>query len=108
MNPNSAYELVPIMKDIDYGPKMNTMPNTTGPVASKGMSPPIFALWCVESTTTGTIKLHPLGNELPVSIPCNAFKVGVVYYIYLKKLLDDNEGKVKFIGYKYKECPIQY
>lgn len=110
MTPNSAYELVQIEKDVDYSPKMNNEPvtNNNGPVVSKGMTPPIFALWCVESCNTGTVKIHPIGNQNPIEIPCNAFKAGVVYYIYLKKLVDDCEGKVKFVGYKYRENPIQY
>ncbi len=109
MTPNSAYELVEIKKDLDYSPKMNHLPTVpNGPVVSKGMSPPIFALWCVASCSTGSIKIQPLGNENPIEIPCNALKPGVVYYIYLKKILDDCEGQVKFIGYKYKEAPIQY
>jgi len=110
MTPNSAYELVNIEKDVDYSPKMNHQPGSVhnGPVVAKGINPPIFALWCVESCNTGTVSIHALGNENPTEIPCNAFKAGVVYYIYLKKLLNDNDGKVKFVGYKYKEAPIQY
>lgn len=110
MTPNSAYELVDIEKNVDYSPKINNQPTSTndGPVVSKGMTPPVFALWCVESCNTGTVSIHPLGNENPIEVPCNAFKPGVVYYIYLKKLLNDNDGKVKFIGYRYKDNPMTY
>lgn len=106
MTPNSAYELVEIVKDTDYAPRMTHMSETS--VVSKGLTPPIFALWCVSSCQEGFIEILPLGNENPISIPCNAIKPGVVYYIYLKKLLSDNMGQVKFIGYRYKDAPIQY
>lgn len=107
MTTNSAYELVEIEANKDYAPKAVGAPYVgSGPVVNKGMTPPIFALWCVKSTNTGNIVIQPLGNENPVTIPCSAMKEGVVYYIYLKKLLDDNNGAVKFMGYKYKDYPI--
>lgn len=117
MTPNSCYELVPIVQGTDYSPAPITGPFTdpnTGavvspaPTVSAGVTAPIFALLCTASTGSGNVKIRALGNGSDITIPCAAFVEGVVYYIYLKKLVDDNSGAVKFVGYRYGNNPLVF
>lgn len=114
MTPNSAYELVPIVKGTDYSPQAITEafvdPNTGAPVSpaptvSAGNTAPIFAMLCTASGA-GSVVIRALGNDSDITIPGVAFVEGVVYYIYLKKLVDDNSGAFKFVGYRYKQTPL--
>lgn len=108
MNPNSAYELIEIQEGVDYSPseQFTNYGGPGGPSVSAGMSSPVFALFCIESSGVGNIKIRSLGNDSDITIPAAAFKQGVVYYMYLKELVDDNGGAVKFVGYKYKTYPM--
>lgn len=115
MNPNSAHELVVITQGTDYTPteqfvnhnNPNSGPTSPpGPLVSNGLNSPVFALLCTSSTGAGNIKLRALGNNSDITIPAAAFKQGVVYYLYLKKLVDDGGGAVTFVGYKYKQYPM--
>jgi hypothetical protein len=107
MMPNSAYTLEAIVLEQDYTPqqKFRTM-GVGGPSVKDGIEGPIYAVLITESATTGSITLECLGNEEPVTIPCNALKVGVVYNIYLKKLITDNGGAVKMMGFRYSTHPL--
>lgn len=115
MVPNSGYELVNIVAGTDYSPAARTTdyvdPNTgvaESPSISvdNGVTPPIFALLCTANSGGGTVVMQALGNDDNVSIPGNAFVVGQVYYIYLKKLL--NAGGVSFVGYRYAQMPLVF
>ena len=63
---------------------------------------------CTKSTGTGVVVLKALGNDVDVNIPTETFKVGVVYYIYLKELIDDDGNGVEFIGYQYQSHPFAF
>jgi len=98
MTPNSAYTLVPIQKGTDYTP-------TELPAGKGRMTGPIFAVLCTRSTGTGTCKISALGNPVPVEVPSQSFRQGVVYYIYLRQLVDDDGGNLSFLGYQYAQHP---
>lgn len=107
MTPNSAYELVSIVEGTDYTPQPRT--KMVGSVTvNDGLQPPIYALLCTKGGTSGNIQLQLLGMNAPISIPSTTFKQGVTYYMYLKKLVDDNSGDVAFVGYKYSAHPLVY
>lgn len=109
MQPNSGYALIPIVKETDYTPMDITRSHgNTDIQIYAGKSNPIFALWCIESTDVGVVKIMSLGNDMPVTVPAGAFRQGVVYYMYLKQLVEDAGGKVKFIGYQYATHPSIY
>ena len=114
MVPNSAYKLVPIVAGTNYAPAATTedfvdpnlgLQSPAGATVAGPMSPPIFALFCTYSSGVGNVVLQALGNDDNVVIPASAFKEGVVYYIYLKKLLS---GDVTFVGYQYAQMPLVY
>ena len=117
MTPNSAYKLVRILPNVDYSPatiyirhgKISPdLENTeadTRPKIYGGKGPPIFAVLCTKSTGSGFCKIQLLGNDEPVELPSQAFRQGVVYYMYFKKLIDDDGGNLKFVGYQYQEHP---
>lgn len=109
MTPNSAYKIVPIVRGHDYCPK----PAKGDAFASS--DPVVYALLCVGNTCTdpaATVSIQTVGGaidgEAEVRIPAAAFKVGVVYSIYLARLMDDCNGAVSFIGYQYKVCPLTF
>lgn len=105
MNPNSAYELIEIVVGTDYSP--TTIFETVGTAnVPKGLSAPVYALLCTKGGTTGDVQIKTLGMDEPIDIPAATFKQGVVYYMYLKELVDDNGGDVKFVGFKYKSYPM--
>lgn len=105
MNPNSAYELIEIEVGTDYSP--TTIFETVGTTnVPKGLSAPVYALLCTKSGTSGNVQIKTLGMDEPIDIPAATFKQGVVYYMYLKELVDDNSGDVKFVGFKYKSHPM--
>lgn len=105
MNPNSAYELIEIEEGVDYSPVtiFETVGSTSVP---KGSSAPVYALLCTKGGTAGNISIKTLGMDDPIEIPSQTFKQGVVYYMYLKELVDDNGEDVKFVGFKYKNHPL--
>jgi hypothetical protein len=115
MLPNSGYELVPIVPGVDYSPAAQTtdfvdpnsgLPNSPAHMVANGVSAPIFALLCTKSSGAGSIVIQALGNTSGgVTILSTAFVAGQVYYIYLKKLLNDNSGAVAFVGYRYAQMP---
>jgi hypothetical protein len=107
MTPNSAYKIVNVEKGKDYAPK----PATGNSFASS--DPVIFSLLCVANEgADGDVVIHSVGNyidgEPAVRIPAQAFKPGVHYPVYLAKLVDDCAGKVRFVGYQYKVCPLTF
>lgn len=104
MTPNSAYSLVPIVEGVDYtpGPVNEIIGAAT---IEKGRMPPIYGLLCTKGGTSGNISLMLLGMTDPILIPATTFKQGVVYYFYLKELVDDNSGDVTFVGMKYNNSP---
>lgn len=107
MTPNSAYSLVEIVEGQDYTPGPVT--SMVGPVSVQtGLEPPIYALLCTKGGTSGNIQIQLLGMDSPITIPSTTFKQGVVYYMYLKKLVDDNSGDVTFVGLKYANSPAVY
>lgn len=107
MTPNSAYSLVDIVKGVDYtpGPVTETIGAAT---IEKGRQPPIYGLLCTKGGTTGNIQLTLLGMDTPITIPSATFKQGVVYYFYLKELVDDDGGDVTFVGMKYNNHPMVF
>lgn len=94
MLPNSAYAIVPIVKGTDYSVLNN----------------PIYALLCIKSSGVAPVTIQALGNPDTspegVIMTADVFKVGVVYYIYLKRLIDDASGTVAFVGYQYPSRPM--
>jgi hypothetical protein len=107
MTPNSAYSLVNIVEGVDYTQAPTT--SMVGPVSVQtGLEPPIYALLCTKGGTSGNIEIQLLGMGSPISIPATTFKQGVVYYMYLKKLVDDNSGDVTFVGFRYANSPAVY
>lgn len=90
MTPNSAYELVPIVLNHDYSVEQN----------------PIYALLCTKSSGVAPVAMRALGNNSDVTFTADVFKVGVVYYIYLKTLTLDGGGTVEFVGYRYANRPM--
>jgi hypothetical protein len=90
MTPNSGYELVPIVMGYDYSTDNN----------------PIYALLCTKSSGTAPITIQAPGNATPITINADTFKVGVVYYFYLKMLVDDASATVAFVGYRYPSRPM--
>lgn len=107
MTPNSAYSLVPILQGVDYTPTpiYETIGSTN---VEKGKTPPIFALLCTKGGTSGNIQIRLLGDSSAVTIPSMTFKQGVVYYMYLAELVNDNGGDVTFVGYKYSAHPLVF
>ncbi len=112
MNPNSAYSLVPIVEGTDYTPTAQTTthddPNLgptspPGPTVANGYNPPIYAIFCT-ATTIAPAQVELLGDVSPITFPTGAFVKGVVYYMYLKKLVADGGGS--FIGMKYNTYPF--
>lgn len=116
MMPNSGYELVKIVKGTDYSPAARTAdfvdPNlgALSPTytVSDGYTPPIFALLCTKSTGSGNCEIEALGNDGAVIFPSNAFVKGNVYYIYLKRLIDDDFGGLQFVGFRYANMPLTW
>lgn len=107
MNPNSAYKIINIEVGKDYCPT----PAKGDSFASS--DPVIFSLLCVANDgATGNVEILTIGssldNENSIQIPAQAFKPGVHYPIYLAKLINDCGGKVKFVGYQYKVCPLTF
>lgn len=111
MSPNSAYKLVPITDGVDYSPIPQTIavldPNTgvpTGKNAQNGMTPPIYALLCIASNgNTTTIQIQAFGDSTPTTFYTKAFVPGVVYYMYVAKVIGTNAA---FIGYQYQTTPL--
>ena len=112
MNPNSAYSLVPIVVGSDYTPTeqftTHNDPNLgptspPGPTVSNGLNSPVYALFCT-TTTTGPTDIQLLGDATPITFPTGSFKQGVVYYLYLKKLVAAGGGT--FIGLRYNSYPF--
>jgi len=104
MTPNSAYSLVDIVQGVDYTPgPVNEIIGTA--TIEKGRQPPIYGLLCTKGGTAGDIQIQLLGMDAPITIPATTFKQGVIYYFYLKILVDDNAGDVKFVGMKYNNHP---
>jgi len=112
MNPNSAYSQIAIAVGTDYTPTQQTTthvdPNLgptspPGPTVAAGLNSPVFALFCTV-TSTGTTQVQLLGDAAAVSYPAGSFKQGVVYYMYLKKLVAD--GGASFIGFRYQQYPF--
>jgi len=112
MTPNSAYSLIPIVVGTDYSPVQqytthvdpNVGPTSPpGPTVENGLNSPVYALFCT-TTTTGTTQIQLLGDAAPISFPAGSFKQGVVYYMYLKKIVADGGGT--FVGYKYTTHPF--
>ncbi len=115
MNPNSCYKMINVVEGTDYTPTeqftTHVDPNLgetspAGPTVSAGLNSPIFALLCTASTGSGNVEIQALGNDTPVVFPSNAFIKGVVYYIYLKKLVSDDGGAVSFVGFQYNAYPF--
>ena len=104
MQPNSAYSLVPIVKGTDYSPTSATI-NKDGYQVNAGLTAPIYALLCVKSTGAGSVQIQALGDTAPITFTADVFKVGVIYPIYIKKLVDDAGGSVGFVGFKYSAHP---
>jgi hypothetical protein len=107
MTPNSAYKIVAIETGKDYCPK----PAKGDSFASS--DPVIFSLLCVGNDgASGDVEILTVGNSLdgenPVRIPALAFKPGVHYPVYLAKLVSDCDGKIRFVGYQYKVCPLTF
>lgn len=94
MLPNSAYTLEPIVVGQNYSQDAK----------------PIYALLCTKSAGAGNVKMQARGNTAQstgdITIPSVAFVVGVVYYIYLSVLTDDDSGNVKFVGFRYPAMPV--
>ncbi len=117
MNPNSAYKLVKIVAGVDYSPtttyirhgsidpELAETEHDKRPKIYGGKTPPIFALLCTQSTGTGYCKIQLIGNDTPVEMPSQSFRQGVVYHMYLKTLVDDDDKNLKFVGFQYKEPP---
>lgn len=112
MTPNSAYSMIPIVVGTDYTPTQqftthvdpNVGPTSPpGPTVSNGLNSPVYALFCT-TTTTGPAQIELLGDSSPITIPAGAFVKGVVYYMYLKKLVADGSGT--FIGLRYQQHPF--
>ena len=103
MTPNSAYELVEIAEGVDYTPAEIKDGSVT-----VGIEPPIYALLCTKGGTSGDVEIKLLGNSSAITIPATTFKQGVVYYMYLKELVDDNSADVKFVGFRYNNHPMVY
>ena len=106
MNPNSAYKLITIEKGIDYAPENVYIKH--GAVKADvygGKTPPIFAVLCTKSTGDGYCKIKLLGDEHPVEMLSQSFRQGVVYYIYIKELVEDDGGNLKFVGFQYPKSP---
>ena len=112
MTPNSAYTLVPIVVGTNYAPAAqqtnfvdpNSGPSSPpGPLVDNGVTPPIYAMFCTVQGA-GTVQIKAIGNSVAISIPAAAFKVGVVYYIYLGTLVAD--GGCTFVGYQYAHNPL--
>ena len=112
MTPNSAYSMIPIVVGTDYTPTEqftthddpNIGPTSPpGPTVSNGLNSPVYALFCTQ-TTTAPVQIQLLGDSSPITITTGAFKQGVVYYMYLQKLVDDGGGI--FIGLKYQQYPF--
>ena len=111
MSPNSAYKLIPIVDGVDYSPAPQTMPeldpNTglaTGKTVKNGWSAPIYALLCTASNgNTTTIQIQALGDGSPTTFYSKAFVPGVVYYMYVSKVIGTNAS---FIGYQYQSAPL--
>lgn len=107
MTPNSAYSLIDIVVGVDYTPgPINETIGTA--IIEKGRQPPIYGLLCTKGGTAGNIELKLLGMTDPISIPAATFKQGVIYYFYLKELVSDNGGDVKFVGVKYNNFPLVF
>ena len=104
MTPNSAYSLVEIVEGTDYTPAPK-MGDVGGNAVEIGVEPPIYGLLCTKSGTAGNIELKLLGMANSILIPSATFKQGVIYYFYLKELVDDNSGDVTFVGMKYNNSP---
>jgi hypothetical protein len=116
MMPNSAHQLVNIVVGTDYTPVSTTV-TVTGPptpIVPSGhvtvpgpLTSPVFALFCTVANTGNTI-IRAIGAKddgtEDITFPAGSFKQGVVYYIYLKKLVADGGGA--FIGYKYSTTPV--
>jgi len=90
MLPNSAFKLEPIVTGTDYSQDAK----------------PIYALLCTKSAGAGNIIMKARGNDTGVTMPSDAFVVGVIYYIYLGELVDDDSGNVEFIGFRYHAMPM--
>ncbi len=112
MNPNSGYSQVAIVVGTDYTPTEqftnHVDPNVgvtspPGPSVSAGLNSPVYALFCTV-TTTGPCQVQLLGDSAPVTYPTGSFKQGVVYYMYLAKLVADGGGS--FIGFRYQQYPF--
>lgn len=105
MTPNSAYSLIDIVEGVDYTPVPIIEVIGTANI-EKGRTPPIYGLLCTKGGTAGNIQIQLLGMSAPISIPSTTFKQGVVYYLYLAILVDDNSGDVTFVGMKYNNSPM--
>lgn len=112
MNPNSAYSQVAIVVGTDYSPvtqyTTHVDPNVgptspPGPTVANGLNSPVFALFCTVTSTSAT-QVQLLGDAAAVTYPSGSFKQGVVYYMYLKKLVAD--GGASFIGFRYNSYPM--
>ena len=113
MTPNSAYKFVPIVSNTDYTPTAITVenkdPNTgagTGIFVKNGYTPPIYALLCTDSTGDATtITIQALGDGSATTVAASSFVPGVVYYIYIRKIVGT---AVKFIGFQYQSTPLVF
>jgi len=110
MNPNSAYSLVPIVVGTDYSPTAQTTahtdPNTgasSSVIVDNGLNSPVYAMFCTVGNQA-PVDIQLLGDVSPVTFPSGSFKQGVIYYMYLKKLVADGGGS--FIGFKYNSYPM--
>jgi hypothetical protein len=117
MNPNSAYKLVTIepgkvyVPNNLYGkhgyiqPELENTEHDKRPQVFLSKTSPIFAVWCVESSGDGMCTFECLGNSEPITVPSKSFRQGVVYYMFFKRLLDDDKGRLKLVGYQYHTHP---
>ena len=112
MNPNSAYKSIDIVVGTDYTPTeqftTHNDPNIgatspPGPTVSAGLDSPIYAMLCTASNT-GPCEIQLLGDSASIIYPAGTFKQGVVYYMYLKKLV--SAGGSAFVGFKYHSYPF--
>jgi hypothetical protein len=110
MNPNSAYSLVTIIVGTDYTPSAQTIThkdgNTGAPTTvtvNNGLNSPVYAMFCTV-TNTGNTQVQLLGDAAPTTFPAGSFKQGVIYYMYLKKLVADGGGS--FVGFQYNAYPL--
>jgi len=108
MTPNSAWSMIPIVEGVDYTQEVTYESVGTASVGT-GYTPPIYALLCTTGGTAGNVVLQLLGDpDAGVTMPATTFKQGVIYPMYLRKLIDDNGGNVAFVGLRYRSSPLVY